>query len=218
MSPLKLAVFDLDGTLIDTIDDIRFALNTTLAHYKFPPLTKPEVMAAIGDSVDQMLKTAVRHSPEVDITEFRAHYRDLYRSQIDAHSQLYDGVRDVLDQLRSDGIKMAVLTNKPENPARRLITLFKLGHYFEIVAGPDTYNSQKPDPVGLQSIMSAVGATPQETVMIGDGDTDVLTGKAAGTRTISLTYGYRNHATLAALNPDAIADSMTMVASLLKSL
>jgi phosphoglycolate phosphatase len=211
---VSLVVFDLDGTLVDTLDDIGSALNLTLASYNVPAMTRADIMAGVGDGVDDLLRAAIGTNPIV-LTEFRERHRQNYRKNINAHGKLYDGVHDVLQFLSDQPIPVAILTNKPELPAKRLIQLFEIERHFKIIAGPDTYGVHKPRPEGLQAIMKELNVAPEKTVMIGDGDTDVMTGKDAGTRTISVTYGYRSAEVLAALNPDALADSMSMVQSVL---
>lgn len=216
MTLTPLLVFDLDGTLVDTVGDIGLALNTTLTGFSLPEMSRQDVINNIGDGVEDMLRAAVRHDPDVDISEFRSVYRTHYHRQSDSNSKLFSGVADVMAQLKAEGYELAVLTNKPELPAKRVLSTFGIANYFTIIAGPDTYNATKPSPDGLLGIIRDRGFTPAQTVMIGDGDTDVCTGKAAGTLTISVTYGYRSEAVLERYNPDALVHSMSDVAAIIR--
>jgi len=209
-SPLltPLLVFDLDGTLVDTVGDIGLALNKALDNFSLPAMNRTDVINAIGDGVDDMLRLAVGPNSSVSISEFRAVYREHYHGQTDANSRLFPEVDTVLKALISDGYTLAVLTNKPELPARRVLGHFGIAEYFSIIAGPDTYQSTKPSPDGLLSIIQDSGIIPSRAVMIGDGDTDVRAGKAAGTFTISVTYGYRSESVLESYNPDAVCRSL----------
>ncbi len=212
---IRLVVFDLDGTLVDSLADIQNALNLTLETYGVGPMSRSDVMAGIGDGVDDLLRAAIGTQPIV-LTEFRQRYKRFYQTHINAFGRLYDGVVPCLDWIKSQSIKLAVLTNKPEAPAKRLLELFGMVSYFSIIAGPDTYGVHKPDPDGLRAIMLRCQVLPEQTVMVGDGDTDVKTGLAAGTRTIAVTYGYRTADQLAALSPDAVVHSMASVQATLQ--
>lgn len=207
---IQLVVFDLDGTLIDSLDDIGNALNLTLATYGIAPMSRADIMAGVGDGVDDLLRAAIGAHPIV-LTEFRQRYRQFYHKHMNANGRLYDGVIACLDWIRNQSVALAVLTNKPEAPAKKLLSLFDIDFNFKVIAGPDTYGVHKPHPDGLRAIMAQCQALPECTVMVGDGDTDIKTGRAAGTRTIGVTYGYRSADTLAGLSPDALVDSMADV-------
>ncbi len=197
---IKTVIFDLDGTLVDTIEDIRGALNAALESFGKTPVTRDQIMGMIGGGVDDMLYEAIGESPIV-FGDFKSQYRQYYRANIDKFTQPYVGIKPLLQALHAANVKMAVLTNKQTDPAKRLVDLFGFSTYFEIVAGPEYYGVHKPDPAGLIQMMTDLGATPESTVFIGDSEPDVQVAAAAGVRCVAVGYGYREASVLAGLNP-----------------
>jgi phosphoglycolate phosphatase len=206
--PISLVVFDLDGTLINTIGDIHHALNLALLDLNMPPCTQADTIRLIGTSVDDMLEGALPIDQKHRLSDLRKKYQWQSQQRADYSSELYPGVEDTLKTLQSWGIQMAVLTNKPQLPAQRVIDRFKLTSYFQIIAGPDTFGAHKPNPKGLNTLISTYGINSASTVMIGDSEPDILVGQRANTRTIALSQGYRSAAQLQELHPTAIAASM----------
>lgn len=194
------AVFDLDGTLVDSLEDIRLALNVAAQLHQIPPFERHHLISWIGGGVDDLLARA-RGDYAVDPQSFRAVYRHTYHDQGHRHSTLYPGVKEGLNRLQQASIPMAILTNKPEHSAVHLLQQMGIHGYFQRVAGPDTYGAHKPDPRGLCHLMQDLGATPMTTLMVGDSDTDVLAGQAARAMTVAVTYGYRSVSELEALQP-----------------
>jgi phosphoglycolate phosphatase len=197
---IKTVIFDLDGTLIDTIEDIRGALNAALAAFDKPPVTREQILGMIGGGVDDMLYEAIGES-DIVFADFKSQYRQYYRANIDKFTTPYTGIADLLKALKAAGVKMAVLTNKQTDPANRLVDLFGFSTYFEIVAGPEYYGVHKPDPAGLIQMMADLGASPETTVFIGDSEPDVQVAAAAGVRCVAVGYGYRESSVLAELQP-----------------
>ena len=199
-TPITTLVFDLDGTLVDTIEDIRGALNAALTAFGKPPISTPTVIGMIGGGVDDMLSDAIGNAPIV-FDDFKAKYRQHYRENIDKFTTPYTGIPELLQTLHTAGIQMAVLTNKQTEPAKRLIALFGFNAYFKIVAGPDHYGVHKPDPAGLLRLMADLGTTPDATVFIGDSEPDIQVAAGAGVRCVAVGYGYRDSGVLASLAP-----------------
>jgi phosphoglycolate phosphatase len=197
---IKTVIFDLDGTLVDTIEDIRGALNAALESFGKVPVTRDQIMGMIGGGVDDMLYDAIGESPIV-FGDFKSQYRQYYRANIDKFTRPYVGIKPLLQALHAANVKMAVLTNKQTDPANRLVDLFGFSTYFEIVAGPEYYGVHKPDPAGLIQMMTDLGATPESTVFIGDSEPDVQVAAAAGVRCVAVGYGYREASVLADLKP-----------------
>lgn len=207
---ITTVVFDLDGTLVDTIEDIRGALNAALAAFSKAPVTRDEVMGMIGGGVDDMLYDAIGDAP-IAFEDFKSRYRHYYRENIDKFTQPYAGISDLLKTLHGAGVKMAVLTNKQTEPANRLIHLFGFASYFQIVAGPDYYGVHKPDPAGLIQLVADLGAMPESTLFIGDSEPDVHVAVGAGLRCVAVGYGYREMSILAGLDPwRLVADVPTL--------
>jgi phosphoglycolate phosphatase len=199
-TPITTLVFDLDGTLVDTIEDIRGALNAALTAFGKPAISTPEVIGMIGGGVDDMLSDAIGDAPIV-FDDFKSHYRHHYRDNIDKFTAPYTGIPSLLHTLHTAGIQMAILTNKQTEPAKRLMTLFGFTSYFQIIAGPDHYGVPKPDPAGLLQLMADLGTTPDATLFIGDSEPDIQVAAGAGIRCVAVGYGYRESAVLASLHP-----------------
>lgn len=209
-------VFDLDGTLVDTIEDIRAALNTSLVAFDKPPLDTPSVIAMIGGGVDDMLLEAIGYDQHI-FDDFKQMYRAYYRKNIDQFTRPYPGISALLRHLFEHGIRLAVLTNKQTDPAKRLVTLFGWAPYFSVVAGPDHYGVHKPDPRGLQRLMHDLETTPEATLFVGDSEPDVSVAQAAGVRCIAVGYGYREPALLQSLSPWAFAADVPALHRLLEN-
>ncbi len=199
-TPITTIVFDLDGTLVDTIEDIRGALNAALTAFGKPPISTPTVIGLIGGGVDDMLRDAIGDSPIV-FDDFKSRYRHYYRDNIDKFTTPYSGIEELLHALHGAGIVMSVLTNKQTEPAKRLINLFGFHPYFKIIAGPDHYGVHKPEPAGLLQLMADLGTTPEATLFVGDSEPDIQVADAAGVRCVAVGYGYRDSAVLASLQP-----------------
>jgi len=208
---LKLLVFDLDGTLIDSAQDLCNSVNATLTHCGRKPLADRVVASFIGDGALLLVRRALEHEAANAITqpvdeEFLAQayqfFLDYYREHKLDFTYAYAGVLEALAALRQfhDGTSrtMAVLTNKPVRPAQAICEARGLAPYFLHVYGGNSFPVKKPDPLGLRTLMREAGATAEETVLIGDSHVDVLTARNAGVWSIGCTFG---------LSPESLVDN-----------
>jgi len=219
--PPRLLVFDLDGTLIDSGLDLCNSVNATLAHFGKPELPEAVIASYIGDGASLLVRRAFG-DPEGDVhdeeyvTEALTFFLDYYRAHKFDNTYLYPGVLESLEAIRAanPGILMAVLTNKPVNPSRDICAHFGLARFFFQNYGGNSFHTKKPDPHGLQTLIAEAGAiagrsiTPAETIMIGDTDTDVLTARNSGARSIGCTFGLKPHSLVDA-PPDHLAHTPT---------
>jgi phosphoglycolate phosphatase len=199
---ISLLVFDLDGTLIDSEEDLALSVNSTLAKMARERLPRETIASYVGQGVTVLVQKALGGDaacPEVEqgvrifLEEYRAHMLD--------HTAAYPGVRDALDALV--GRKLAVLTNKPVNFSRAILAGLDLDGYFLKVYGGNSFPNKKPDPLGIQTLMSELEVPASKTLMVGDSATDVLTGRNAGAWTCGVTYGM-GAATLTQTPPDIV--------------
>lgn len=222
---LRLLVFDLDGTLIDSRRDLCNSVNATLTHLHRPTLPEAVIASYIGDGVSMLVRRTLG-DPEGDIhdeeyvTSALTYFLDYYRVHKLDYTYVYDGVAEALEAIRSEQpeVLMAVLTNKPVNPSREICAHFGLDRFFFQNYGGNSFHTKKPDPQGLLALMNEAslivqaedeGAAPitaAETVMIGDSDVDVLTARNCRARSLGCTFGLAPH-TLAAAAPDLLADA-----------
>jgi phosphoglycolate phosphatase len=184
----RLLVFDLDGTLVDSKEDLANAVNVALASFDLPPLPNPVIYSYVGDGASALILRAIPPEkadllPEV-LDRFLAYYR---RHLLDT-TRAYPGVVGALRKWA--GIyRMALLTNKGVGMTREILSGLSLDGYFFDVRGGDSFATKKPDPEGLLHILREAGIEARETVMIGDSRNDVQAGKAAGAVTCGVTYG-----------------------------
>jgi phosphoglycolate phosphatase len=208
MSPQRrfevdLLVFDLDGTLIDTRQDLADAVNFALRQLGKEPLSLEEVTGLVGDGVRTLLARVLAGESETILAEALVFFRQFYGEHLADHSRFYPRMRDVLLHFR--GKKKAVLSNKPQEFARALLDKLDSLPVFDVVIGGHPSRPLKPDPQALQDILTRLATPPVRAVMIGDGENDILAGKAAGLMTCATSYGFRSAQKLLALRPDFVA-------------
>lgn len=209
---IRLLVFDLDGTLIDSRQDLCKAVNAMLVEFGRPPLPDLVIASYIGDGAGMLVRRALGDPSDEALVAralaaFMAHYR---RHKLD-HTYVYPGVMESLVALRAlpagaGERAMAMLTNKPITPTLAISEALQLSPYFFRIYGGDSFATKKPDPEGLLALMREAGARPQETVMIGDSDVDVLTAQRAGAWSIGCRYGLSPEK-LAAMPADVMVDT-----------
>ncbi len=207
-SSLELIIFDLDGTVLDTIGDLAGAVRFALEKNGFPPRTDAEVTRFVGNGVRKLIERALpagNSDPEtVDrvLNDFNirygGHFADLTRP--------FDGIPEALDRLKALGFKLAVLSNKPDEFTKALIGRF-FPKKFDAVLGSGENTPRKPDPTGELSIISGLGLSTEQCIHIGDSDTDVATAHNAGLKCIGCTWGYRSKSVLEAAGADLIVEN-----------
>lgn len=182
-------VFDLDGTLIDTRDDVTNAVNATLKHAGLPALSCPEVTDKIGQGISILLQRAMPRCSMAEVREYRKYFYDFYREHIADFSRPYAGLRELLR--KSTQYKFAILTNKDETLATELLQALQLDQFFQAIYGGGRPFPAKPAPDGLRALLQEMNINPAATLMIGDSPSDIVAGWNAGAVTCGALYGYR---------------------------
>jgi phosphoglycolate phosphatase len=201
MKPVRLFIFDLDGTLVDTLADIAASVNHTVRRMGLEPLPLDLVQRYVGDGIEMLVQRALGGKREF-LAEAVAVYQDHHRKNLVVNSRLYPSVRETLEHFRA--VPMAVITNKTREFSEPLLERLGIGRYFRLIIGADDGLPLKPAPDSVQRIMGEFKAPGGLTVIVGDGTTDVRAGKAAGIITCSVTYGFRSEEELRAAGPDYV--------------
>ena len=184
-------VFDLDGTLIDSRQDIADAANAMLETYGASPLPVPAVVSMVGEGARLLVERVVsRAGLDVEPDEALARFVDAYDARLANHTRPYEGVETMLADLTSAGIAVTVLTNKPHRATGAVLDAFGLRRYVREFVGGDTPHGRKPAPAGLLHLAAATGSSPAETLMVGDTWVDVDTAIAAGVDACLVSYGF----------------------------
>jgi phosphoglycolate phosphatase len=200
-------LFDLDGTLVDSVPDLAAAVNGVLAELGRPPLGLPQVTSMVGDGTSALVERALAASGAGDTPLRAAHDRflALYEADPTRLTRPYPGVPAVLEELAAAGWRLGVCTNKPERATRAVLAGLDLERFFAVVLGGDSGPTRKPDPGPLRAALGRLGSEPGNAAMIGDHRNDVAAAQAAGMPVAFARYGY-GAATLAGLTPDAVID------------
>lgn len=190
----QAALVDLDGTLVDTLDDFARALGAMLSEFDRPPLDRKVIEAMIGKGSENLIRSVLARVA-LDSSLFDAAYASYQRHYLavnGAHAPLYPGVLEGLEWMRSRGWKLACVTNKPTLFARPLLAAKGLDGFFDALFGGDAFARKKPDPMPLLQACKALGVEPARTLMIGDSVNDVTAARGAGCPVVLVGYGY-NH-------------------------
>jgi phosphoglycolate phosphatase len=208
---IRLIVFDLDGTLIDSRKDLTNSINAMLTEFGRQPLPEEIIATYIGDGAGMLVRRALGDPEDEPLVEnalqhFLAHYRE---HKLD-FTYVYPGVFDSLNAMRTlaDGTprKMAVLTNKPVGPSVAICDALGLSPYMFRIYGGNSFAGKKPDPEGLNTLIREAGVAPGETLMVGDSSVDILTARRAGTWVIGCRFGLSSH-TVESIPCDCLVDA-----------
>jgi phosphoglycolate phosphatase len=208
---IRLIVFDLDGTLIDSKRDLCNAVNAMLVEFHRQPLPEEIIATYIGDGAGMLVRRALGDpADEAWVEDALTHFLAYYREHKLDHTYVYPGVFESLQAMRTlpggQARKMAVLTNKPIGPSEAICEALGLSPYFFRIYGGNSFPTKKPDPEGLDTLMAEAGVSPSETLMIGDSDVDILTARRAGAWAIGCKYGLSSH-TVVTIPSDCLVDA-----------
>lgn len=210
------AIFDLDGTLLDTIDDLKNSINHALSVCGYPPRTRAEVLAFVGNGVPRLVELAVPPGTPADrrqavLDAMNAHYA-AHCAQL---TRPYPGVTDVLRTLRAAGVRVAVVSNKPDYGVQELCARYFPG-LLDSAVGMREGIRKKPYPDAVEAALAAFGVPPERAVYIGDSEVDVQTAKNAHTALISVDWGFRTHAQLVEAGAEHVVSDADALLALLR--
>ncbi len=186
----QAVLFDLDGTLIDSLPDIAAALARLFGEEGLPPLLLEEVRPLVGDGAGVLVARAFERAGAERPADAFARFVSLYGEAVCVETRLYPGVAETLRALDAAGCKLAVATNKPEALARAILGELGIGALFRSVAGGDSYSERKPHPDHLLNLLRDLEAAPAYAVMVGDSANDLQAARAAGLPVVLCRYGY----------------------------
>jgi len=211
---VKLCVFDLDGTLVNTLHDITDSLNFALGACGFPPLTEARVAAIVGHSVEYMCDNAVPPEHKDQAEQVLALYNERYKAHSLDRSHPYDGMIEAVERIRQAGVTVAIASNKPHADTVKVVETLYPKNLFSLVLGRMDKFAIKPAPDVLRFIMDYFGVTPEESVYVGDSDVDVVFAQSAGMRCVSVNWGFRSVEEILAAGATCVTDDPKKVSEL----
>ncbi len=192
-------IFDLDGTLIDSVPDLALSINQMLKTLGMKTYTTEVIRSWVGNGAEVLTKRAlsghIKISPDLDpalVEKALAIFLDCYAQNICVETTLYPNVKNTLETLHGKGYRLVIVTNKPEQFVRPILNELELNHLFEMVVGGDSLPKRKPDPMPLNYVCEKLDMPPAACLMVGDSKNDIFAAVAANMQSIGLTYGY-NH-------------------------
>ncbi|MBL4622766.1 MAG: phosphoglycolate phosphatase [Immundisolibacteraceae bacterium] len=219
-SQINTLLFDLDGTLVDSVPDLASSINVALQAIDHPQQSESQIRQWVGNGVDRLLDRAITGDPDgfadPDLHhQAKQSFNRCYGEHFADQSQLYSGVLAGLSSLHSRGFKFGCVTNKPIQFTTPLLEKLGISEYFQITVGGDSTSARKPDPVPLLHALEQLSATPAQAVMIGDSINDFEAGQRAGMATIMVDWGYHQGVDLSALAADGLISRFSQLTELL---
>ncbi len=201
MKSIGLLIFDLDGTLVNTLEDIAASVNYTLDRLGRQPLSLDTVRHYVGDGIEALMMRSLGNETE-RLSDAVAIYKKHHQQNLVVRSSLYPFVRETLEHFKA--IPMAVISNKTMEFVSPLLDCLGINGYFRMIIGADFGLPLKPAPDSVQRLMAEFGVPREQTLIVGDGTTDVRAGRAAGVITCSVTYGFRSESELRQAGPEYV--------------
>lgn len=209
---IRLVIFDLDGTLIDSRLDLVHSVNAALRHIQRPELPDGVIASYVGDGAPVLIQRALGPEAADDalIRKGLEFFLSYYREHKLDHTTIYPGIQEALASIQNSGNgvprKLAVLSNKPVNPSRSIVEALGLARHFTQIYGGNSFATKKPDPEGALKLLSESGVRPAQAAIVGDSHVDIRTGRNAGLWTVAVKYGFAPH-TLEVEQPDVEVDT-----------
>ena len=201
----KGIIFDLDGTIIDTREDLALAINLMRADYDLPPFTVTKIASYVGNGSRTLVERSISETT-LDIDDALRKFVHHYSQHLTDNTYCYDGAVETLKKLNNTEIKCAILTNKPETPTLEILNTMDLSQFFDPILGGDSTPFLKPDPGALNLIIDKWGIPKEELLMVGDNYTDIHVAKNGGIKSAFFTFGY---GVKDAVEPDYILDNFS---------
>ncbi len=212
MNSISLIVYDFDGTLVDTLDDIALSVNLALQELGQRPLEQEVIKTCIGSGVFMLMTRALSGTGWDDIDRAVAVFRKHYANHLMDHSDFYPNGRETIEYFSDK--KQAICSNKPEDFVRKILENLNCLLPFESIIGGDSFQTRKPDPEGINHLLKKHDLSPKEVLMVGDSALDIEAGKNANVRTCAVTYGMGDREALRALKPDWTIDDISELKNL----
>jgi phosphoglycolate phosphatase len=210
---MDLLIFDLDGTLVDSKQDLANAVNATRGYMGLAPIDDGRISSYVGEGATTLMRRALGvEASEADIARALEFFLAYYSEHKLDHTRPYAGVPEALEGLRRAGVRMAVLTNKPVRISRAILEGLGLADHFARIYGGDSFEQKKPHPMGVDRLLSELGVGRERAMMVGDSAVDIRTARNAGIKACGVTYGFQPE-TLAEEGPDLIVDRLEELAA-----
>ena len=215
----KACIFDLDGTLADTLESITYSVNKTLDTLGFSPITSAQSKTFIGNGARRLIEQALRVSgdPECNhIEEAMEAYGRIFKEYCTYQVMPYPGIVEMLQELKNMDVQLAVLSNKPHMQTQDVVSRFFTADTFSQVYGQQEHIPRKPDPAALHMILEAGNLSKEECLYIGDSNVDMQTGRAAGLTTIGVSWGFQGRNVLVEHGANYVVDQPKEILSIVK--
>ena len=206
---MKACIFDLDGTLTDTLESLTYSVNETLKEMELSPITDKECESFVGNGAKVLMECSLRAAGEENLdrlNEAMERYGRIFDANCTYHVTSYDGIEEMLGRLKESGIRLGVLSNKPHQQTVKVVREIFGEDIFDCVQGQQETVARKPDPAGVFRLMEKMQVTEEECLYVGDSEVDIRTGRNAGVRTVSVTWGFRTREELEAAEAGTIID------------
>ncbi len=218
-APVKMILFDLDGTLVDSAADLAWSVDAMLEDLHLPLQGELKVRQWIGNGVNRLIHRALTGSQEGEaesaaFNRGKALFLNHYAGHFNKASRLYPGVRSALETWAGLELTLGCVTNKPRRFTNPLLEHLGIDHFFKLIISGDTLTVQKPDPKPLLYACEQLDIMPQASLMVGDSENDVTAAKAAGFQSVAVSYGYNHGVPVAQTNPDLVTDRLDDLAAL----
>lgn len=206
---IKAALFDLDGTLVNSVDDLGGATDYVLESYSISPKwTKEDYLSFVGNGAKKLLDRAFEHKlSEQELNKALDLFRKKYNEILLDNAFVYDGIKDALDKIKEMGVKLGVVTNKPHESAVKMVETLFGKDYFDVVVGATEDKPKKPDPYMPRTALKSLGVSADDAIFFGDSDVDIYTAKNAGIESVGCSWGFRSFECLFSASPSVIIDS-----------
>jgi len=211
MKHLELYIFDLDGTLLDSGKDIALAANYAFEKLNLKTFSEEEIISKVGYGAKKLIEELILEYPQEIKDKTLEYFKEFYYSNPVIYSRLYEGAEETLKKLKELSKKVAVVTNKYEALSVEILKKLNVIDYIDLVVGADTTSEKKPHPLPVFYTLEKLKSDKDKSIIIGDSETDVLTGKNAGIKTALVLQGYGNKELALSLNPDFVLDSLKFI-------